>query len=545
MKLSISHRPIAFLVLAALALYALDAHAAITSAGVLDRVLGRFRDAASGWADVFMTAATWLFWALAAISLAFTFGFMLLRRADLSEFFTELVRFIMTTGFFLWLMVNATDFVPRILNGLRQLAGQAGNLSSGALTPSGVVDIGFAIFFKICAESSGWAPIDSLVGMAVGIVILVMLVMVGTNILLVLIGSWMLTYGGLIYLGFGGGRWTSDMAIGYYRTALKVGIELMTMVLLVAIGKTFLDDYYRDLGGSTRITDLAVVLVASLILLVLVNRVPPLLSSVASGGPVGGTGLGGVGAGALMGGAGMGLAAAAAGASLMGAAAAHAMGGFQALQAAFQATGGGAGAGAGGGSTGAGGASGASGSSGGGGMPGLGWTGGSGGGSGGGGSPNPSNGGGSGSPFANAAGFGSGFGGTGAAGKSTSAGAGAGGRPSFGQRMAAVSEQLKRGAQSVAADRARESGASFVERVAETPGAKVAQAIRAANGLGTSAADDSSIFGADSLSPGADDNVFDPEAEVAAFTAGAEPAPPAWPAQGTVDDEGMFDSQKG
>jgi type IV secretion system protein TrbL len=49
-------------------------------------------------------------------------------------------------------------------------------------------------------------------------------------------------YAGLIFLGFGGCRLTSDMAINYYRTVLGVGVSLMTMQLIIGIGVQFLQD---------------------------------------------------------------------------------------------------------------------------------------------------------------------------------------------------------------------------------------------------------------------------------------------------------------
>ncbi|MGS0066676.1 type IV secretion system protein, partial [Escherichia coli] len=32
--------------------------------------------------------------------------------------------------------------------------------------------------------------------------------------------AWILLYAGVFFLGFGGSRWTSDMAINYYKTVL-------------------------------------------------------------------------------------------------------------------------------------------------------------------------------------------------------------------------------------------------------------------------------------------------------------------------------------
>lgn len=59
------------------------------SAGVLDDSLNKFHQAASQWESVIRTAAEYLFFALGTISLVYTYGTMLLRKADIGEFFQK------------------------------------------------------------------------------------------------------------------------------------------------------------------------------------------------------------------------------------------------------------------------------------------------------------------------------------------------------------------------------------------------------------------------------------------------------------------------
>jgi type IV secretion system protein TrbL len=66
--------------------------------------------------------------------------------------------------------------------------------------------------------------------------------------LLLLASGYVLAYAGVIFLGFGGARWTSDIALNYFKTVVAVGASLMTMVLIVGVGKTFLDQYYAATG---------------------------------------------------------------------------------------------------------------------------------------------------------------------------------------------------------------------------------------------------------------------------------------------------------
>lgn len=86
-------------------------------------------------------------------------------------------------------------------------------------------------------------------------------------------------------------------------TDISVGLQLFTMGLLVGIGKSFIDQYYQAMGsGAIHFKSMFVMLVASIILLVLVNKVPPMIGNIPGGASMGG--IGGFGAGALMGAAG-------------------------------------------------------------------------------------------------------------------------------------------------------------------------------------------------------------------------------------------------
>lgn len=329
---AISRRVLPSILLLWLALDSSTAHAALTNVGVFDDALGRYAAAASLWGSQVTERASWLFWTLAVISMVWTFGMMVLRKSDLAEFYAEFVRFTIFTGFYWWLLVNGPEYAISITDSLRKLGGLASGLGPN-LTPSGIVDIGFFIFGKVAENSSVWSPVHGICGVLIAAVILVVFALVGVNMLLLLISSWILAYAGIFFLGFGGSRWTSDMAIGYYRAVLNVAGQLFAMVLLVGIGKNFVVDYYSSMSGSIRIKELGTMLVVAVILLALVKTIPGLIGSLA-GGNTGSLGSG-FGAGAAVAAATLaGAAISTGGAALMGAAAGGA-GGAQALMAAF------------------------------------------------------------------------------------------------------------------------------------------------------------------------------------------------------------------
>ena len=324
----------------ALALYSTAASAQLTNQGMLDQVVTEFATRATSWQTVVMNAAMFLFWTLGTISLVFTFGFMALRKADIGEFFAEFIRFILFFGFFLWLLRYGPTFANSIIQSLARIGEQASGVAS--VTPSGIVDIGFMILKQAFSNSSIWSPVDSFIGVALSLGILILLAVVAINMLLLLVSGWLLMYAGIFFLGFGGSRWTSDMAINYYKTVLGVAVQIMTMVLLVGIGNDLLSSFYARMNtGTLNFEELGVMLVFCVALLMLVNRVPPLVAGIITGSGIGGAGgIGNFGAGAAIGAA-MGAASMAAGAaSVAGAAvmggAASAAGGMSAIKAAFE-----------------------------------------------------------------------------------------------------------------------------------------------------------------------------------------------------------------
>ncbi|CQH47680.1 P-type conjugative transfer protein TrbL [Yersinia frederiksenii] len=314
--------------------YSVNAAAAIDNSGIMNTVLDRFQSAASGWGAVMVQYASWLFWGMALLSMVWTFGMMALRKADIQEFFAEALRFLSATGFFFWILVNAPSIAMSIIKSTQMIGAEAAGLGS-QLQPYDIVDMGFDILFRAFDQSTFWAPVDATCAILFSLATLLILTLIGVQMLLLLVTSWILAYAGIFLLGFGGSRWTSDIAINYYKTVVGVGIQLMMMILLVGIGKTFLDEYYVKLSDTISLKEMAVMLVVTVILYALINKIPTLLAGIVGAGAIQ-SGIGTFGAGAVMGAASMAGAAVSSVASGAMSAATSAAGGTSALQAAFE-----------------------------------------------------------------------------------------------------------------------------------------------------------------------------------------------------------------
>ena len=318
--------------------YASDALAQVTNAGILNNVATQFHTQAASWVGVMQGYATWLFWTLGTISLVWTGGTLILKKADIGEFFAEFIRFCLFFGFFLWLLDNAAAIGSAIINSLIMMGANASQ--TGVTNPSGVMDIGFDIFNKVMSQTSIWSPTDSLIGALLAGVTLIVIALIAANMTIMLCSAWILLYAGIFFLGFGGSRWTSEIALHYYRTLLGVAVSLMSMILMVGIAQNIINGYYNSLSPGINIPEIATIMVVAVILLLLVNRIPGLISGILTGASFNHSGIGAFGAaygvGAALGTAAIAKAAAGTAGTVAAAGATHIGGSGQALKAAFQ-----------------------------------------------------------------------------------------------------------------------------------------------------------------------------------------------------------------
>ena len=288
------------IVLALLVLFVSAARgAAADMSGVVDTILGKYQSAGQAWAGTLTNAATSIFEILATISLAWTCISMAIKRAELMEICAELCRFIMFTGLFFWLLTHGPEFGNDIINSLRTVGGDAAGTGK-AIFPAQLINLGMQVFQNTVQHMNFLEPGTLVVPVIIALIILIVCALVAVNMILLLCAAWVVLYAGIIFLGFGGCRWTSDMAINYYRTVLGVGVSLMTMQLIIGLGINFLQNLFTATGQTPDAPTLAILMVACIILAVIAHRLPQMVAGMVVGGGHNGA-IGGVGVMTMLG----------------------------------------------------------------------------------------------------------------------------------------------------------------------------------------------------------------------------------------------------
>jgi len=257
---------------------------------VLDTIVEKYQTASMAWTTVLIPHAKDLFWILATIEVAWTGINLALKRPDIGEVFGEIAKRVLFIMFFYTLLDRSGEWPKSIIDSFRMAADQA-NAVSGlpqSLTPSSVFDVGLKVVYLLTDAASVYDPMEGLAKIICALVIFVCLASVAAMMLVALIEMYIALNAGVIILGLGATRFTSEFAVNYMKFVVSIGIKLFAMQLLVGIGQNFVFDFLLNFKGTN--TETFVFIGISVVLLILVKTIPDTLQAMITGSQFSGSG---------------------------------------------------------------------------------------------------------------------------------------------------------------------------------------------------------------------------------------------------------------
>jgi type IV secretion system protein TrbL len=268
------------------------------TAGTLDQIVAEFQIRSAGWEDTLRSIALNTFGILATIEFAWAAIRLAFRGADFGEWLAEIVNQILFLGFFMALLRNSVTWGQEIVNSFRQAASAAGG---GGIAPSDVFASGVELAQKVMSHVSLWDPGASAGLIISGLVIEVCFALIAAFMVLTLVESYLIISMGVIFMAFGGSRWTKDFAISTVRYTLSVGAKLFVLQLLVSIGNGLITSWAATFQDVTA-ASLCILVGCSIVMLALVKVLPETMQRIVNGSSMG-SGSALVGAAAAVGGA--------------------------------------------------------------------------------------------------------------------------------------------------------------------------------------------------------------------------------------------------
>ena len=239
------------------------------------------------------TYAQTLFWLLATIEITLAGIRLVLKGSDFGEWASELVNQILYIGFFAALLQNSTgtnSWASVIVQSFRNAANSAVQASGGQsmMAPSDVFSIGLSMANKIM-DSTGIFGFLSSPGLVIfSLVLLVCFAMMAAFLVLALVESYVVISAGVIFMGFGGSRFTKDYALKILIYAMSVGAKLFVLQLIIGLGQQIFDQLIQNFQTNT--SDILVSVGCAIVMLALVKILPDMIQSLLNGVSVSGGG---------------------------------------------------------------------------------------------------------------------------------------------------------------------------------------------------------------------------------------------------------------
>ena len=216
------------------------------------------------WIGHIKNAALNLFYILATISFIGKFIIDIISKGeiDTKDSIGYTIRFILTTGFFYFLLDNGVELATSIVSSFTILGERAVGLKP---TFSNLLKVGFDLLSL--GDNLGWSDFEiKLPFFVLSVLTIVFLMIIMANLIIEEIAAAIMIYVGFFVLAFGGMDYTRESAINYFKAIVGISLKILTIILIMGITINILNSLEYTLKINTRNeTDGAVLIYQALI----------------------------------------------------------------------------------------------------------------------------------------------------------------------------------------------------------------------------------------------------------------------------------------
>jgi type IV secretion system protein TrbL len=256
---------------------------------VLDGIANQYRDASRLWRPRLLPIAQQLFMVLASLEFAVSGAIWALRRDSLDDIAAKFLLKFTLVAFLLALITSFTYWIPPIVNGFAA-AGERAIGTSATVSPSGIIDIGRQTSLTVLNTLDVGVmlrnPAMAVFGALAALIIALAYVVIAAQLVLVLIESYVVLGGGVLFLGFAAFRGTAAFAENLIAYTFGVGIKVFLLYLIVGLGSQIARSWIPLIQSSTFFgpqSPLLEVVGGAIIFAVLAVRVPHVVAYRLSG----------------------------------------------------------------------------------------------------------------------------------------------------------------------------------------------------------------------------------------------------------------------
>jgi len=204
----------------------------------LDTIASQFYTAATNYSTLIQPYAIKLFFALLLIDILITYLQYTADQLDPMYYLGRTIRHMLGGGFVYAMILYGFRWMGIVIASFGRLGGIISGLP--ALSPQSIIDAGHVAFTTLWNSPTTSGLITSFeLGLLAGfmsIVVLIAFVAVAVELLLTLVRAYLTIGVGVIMLSFGGNRFTANVSEGYFTSVIRVGVKILFMYAVLAIG---------------------------------------------------------------------------------------------------------------------------------------------------------------------------------------------------------------------------------------------------------------------------------------------------------------------
>ncbi|QDQ27570.1 P-type conjugative transfer protein TrbL [Chitinimonas arctica] len=217
---------------------------------LFDNLLTRAETTAGKWQVDIGKLVTETFKILAVLELCWAAAIWTMEKDSLNSLAVEVIKKLMFIGFFYALLLNAPDWIPKIINTFKEVGEDTAGQE--ALSTDKIIAMGLAVikviwtgaptgFFSVIA---GLGKI--LMAAFVSLIIVIAFVVTAAQYFTLMLESYILLAAGAIFLGLGSSSFTKDYVHKYLSYAINVGVRLLVLILTLSLLLSAIEDGVKD-----------------------------------------------------------------------------------------------------------------------------------------------------------------------------------------------------------------------------------------------------------------------------------------------------------
>ncbi len=249
--------------------------------GVLNSLTILFIDNISEAATPIKEAANRLFWILVPISIVMLGVKSIFKDGNMQSFMGDLVRLVLITGFYYYLLDNGTAIGHSVIDSLTSVTT---NANTG---PSELIDLTFNIASNLNQNISAglFNAVTGFILRCMVLVFMFIMFLVVIRLTTLFICAHILCICGVFVLGLGAISYTRYIAINFFKSILSMSLELMTTLLVVNSGCLILKNLKNkseeivESGASFGSSECAVIIFTALFIYILSKYLPEAVSN--------------------------------------------------------------------------------------------------------------------------------------------------------------------------------------------------------------------------------------------------------------------------